>query len=173
MKFKTILSGFLVASVCLFSACTKEPEPRSPNTLSTDKPVKKPESVDSTDSTTSEPKYITVQHCLIGFQGSVPDKPIKRSKSEAKKLAEELFEKAKGGEDFAEIIKQYTDDSPPGIYKMANFGAPVPSTDIYQREGMVGAFGDVGFPLKVGEFGLAPHDPIKSPYGWHIIKRVE
>jgi parvulin-like peptidyl-prolyl isomerase len=38
---------------------------------------------------------------------------------------------------------------------------------------MVPAFGDVGFTLRVGEIGLAPHDPTTSPFGWHVIKRIE
>jgi parvulin-like peptidyl-prolyl isomerase len=38
---------------------------------------------------------------------------------------------------------------------------------------MVPAFGDAGFPLKVGEIGMADFDPQKSPYGWHIVKRLE
>lgn len=38
---------------------------------------------------------------------------------------------------------------------------------------MVGAFGNVGFPLKVGEVGLAEYDPTESKYGWHIIKRLK
>lgn len=126
-----------------------------------------------------EPAYITVQHCLIGFEGSVPGKPIVRSQSEAEKLAEELFAKALAGDDFSEIVATHTDDSPPGIYKMANEGFPgdmtssVPSNHIYARSGMVPAFGNTGFPLKVGEVGLAVYDPEVSPYGWHIIKRIK
>jgi parvulin-like peptidyl-prolyl isomerase len=38
---------------------------------------------------------------------------------------------------------------------------------------MVQAFGDVGFPLELGGIGMAAFDPVKSKYGWHIIKRVE
>ena len=38
---------------------------------------------------------------------------------------------------------------------------------------MVAAFGDVGFKLDVGEVGMAPYDPAKSKYGWHIIKRLK
>ena len=41
------------------------------------------------------------------------------------------------------------------------------------RDQMVPAFGNVGFKLKVGEIGMAPFDRRDSPYGWHIIKRVE
>ena len=119
-----------------------------------------------------EPDVITVQHCLIGFQGSVPGKPITRTKEEAKELAERLFKLLKDGDKFEEIINQFTDDSPPGIYKMTNNGVrQVPGA--YARAGMVPAFGDTGFPLQVGEYGLAEHDSMKSPYGWHIVKRIE
>jgi parvulin-like peptidyl-prolyl isomerase len=38
---------------------------------------------------------------------------------------------------------------------------------------MVPAFGEVGFALAPGEIGMAPYDARKSPYGWHIIKRLE
>ncbi len=41
------------------------------------------------------------------------------------------------------------------------------------RTGLVPAFGDVGFTLKVGEVGLATFDAEKSPFGFHIIKRLE
>lgn len=121
-----------------------------------------------------EPDYVTVQHILIGFSGSVPGKAITRTMDEARALAEELFERAKAGEDFDALVRQYTDDSYPGKYKMANFGIPVdPSGEVFARDRMVAAFGDVGFPLKVGEIGLASYDPQKSKYGWHLIKRVE
>ena len=55
---------------------------------------------------------------------------------------------------------------------MSNKGV-TPRPGEFPRERMVAAFGDVGFPLKVGEIGIADHDPKKSKYGWHIIKRVE
>jgi hypothetical protein len=33
--------------------------------------------------------------------------------------------------------------------------------------------GFTGWGLKVGEIGLAEYHPAGSPYGWHIIKRLE
>ncbi|MEM7305955.1 MAG: peptidylprolyl isomerase [Planctomycetota bacterium] len=41
------------------------------------------------------------------------------------------------------------------------------------RDGMAPAFGDVGFALEVGEVGMTTFDPQKSPFGWHVIKRLE
>jgi len=121
-----------------------------------------------------EPSNITVQHCLIGFKGSVPGKPISRTKEEAKELATQLLKELKAGADFDAIIRKNTDDSPPGIYKMANFGvSPNAREQVFARGEMVPAFGNTGFPLQVGEYGLAEFDTKKSPYGWHIVKRVE
>lgn len=43
----------------------------------------------------------------------------------------------------------------------------------YARTGLVPAFGDVGFTLEVGGVGLAPFEAKSSPFGWHIIKRLQ
>jgi parvulin-like peptidyl-prolyl isomerase len=120
-----------------------------------------------------EPDHIRVQHLLIAFKGTLPKAGLTRTREEAKTLAYELYEKVRKGEDFGPLIKQYTDDSYPGIYAMANFGKPLKGTDEFARNRMVAAFGDTGFPLKVGEYGIADFDPKKSPFGWHIVKRIE
>ncbi|HMA35653.1 MAG TPA: peptidylprolyl isomerase [Chloroflexia bacterium] len=119
-----------------------------------------------------EPEHIQVQHILIGYQDSVPGKRITRSREEARTLAYDLLKQAQGGSDFDALVRQHTDDSPPGIYGMANHGAS-PIGGEYQRGGMVGAFGNVGFRLQPGEIGIADYDPSSSPYGWHIIKRLK
>ena len=124
----------------------------------------------------AEPEFITVQHILIGFQGSVPGKNITRTKAEAATLAQSIFEQAKSGaKAFDELVREHTDDAFPGVYSMANARVD-PATlppGTYHRGGMVAAFGDVGFPLQVGDVGLASFDSSKSPFGWHIIKRIK
>ena len=121
-----------------------------------------------------EPEHVTVQHILISFKGSIPKPSVTRTRAQAEALALELFERAKKGEDFDELVKGYTDDQHPGIYKMANIGvAPDQIQQEYSRNNMVKAFGDVSFSLPVGGIGLAEFDPEASKYGWHIIKRLE
>ena len=121
-----------------------------------------------------EPDRVTVQHILIAFEGSIPDAKVTRSQDEAKKLAKEIFQRAKKGEDFDALVKEYTDDQHPGIYKMSNIGiSPDVSKQEFSRSRMVRGFGDVSFKLKVNEIGLAEYDPEASKYGWHIIKRIE
>jgi len=119
-----------------------------------------------------EPDVVVVQHILIGFKKSVPGRTIERTKKEAKELAEELLQRAKDGEDFDAMVKEYTNDSYPGIYKMSNHKAPL-LPDARQRKGMVSAFGDVAFSLEIDELGLAKYNSMTCPNGWHIIKRLE
>jgi len=117
------------------------------------------------------PAHVEVQHILIGFAGSVPGKGITRTKEEAKKLAYEILDKARKGADFGALVAQYTDDSPPGIYKMAASGVSVQLGE-YNRDQMVPAFGNVGFAISPGNIDIADYDPKASPFGWHIIKRL-
>jgi parvulin-like peptidyl-prolyl cis-trans isomerase-like protein len=121
-----------------------------------------------------EPDHIRVQHILIGFTGSVRGKNITRTPEEARTLAYSLLDSAKAGTSFDDLVVRHTDDSPPGIYGMSNLGvvSAGPPKE-YPREGMVPAFGNVGFKLAVGEIGIADYDPKTSPFGYHVIKRVE
>lgn len=121
-----------------------------------------------------QPDRVLVQHILIAFKGAIPDENVTRTQDEAQKLALELFERAKSGEDFDALVREYTDDRHPGIYAMVNFEIePDPSVEEYSRSRMVKSFGDVSFGLPVGGIGMAVHDPEWSKYGWHIIKRLE
>lgn len=157
----------VVTSFCLFCGCTTQN-------------FKAPELVRNAYITESgEPSHITVQHILIGFQGSLRGKTIQRSPEEAEKLAGEILKKAQSSKDFEKLVIEYTDDAVPGIYHMANHGEPSdasnkdPDAMVMPRSGMVSAFGDVGFPLEVGQVGIANYHPRTSPFGWHIIKRLK
>jgi hypothetical protein len=119
-----------------------------------------------------EPARVVVQHLLIGFKKSVPGKDVQRSRKEAEVLAGELLERARGGEDFEALVREHTDDSFPGIYVLVNAGSPRTSGS-FRRADMAARFGDVAFGLAVGEVGLAAHHAALSPYGWHVIKRLE
>jgi hypothetical protein len=122
--------------------------------------------------------HIQVQHILIGFKdavgfgGSAPAGAAARTQDQARTLAYDLYNQAKGGADFDQLVAANTDDSAPGIYGMSNTGID-PAEGEYSRDGMVAAFGNVGFTLEVGEIGVADYDPATSPYGYHIIKRIK
>lgn len=113
---------------------------------------------------------VEVQHILISFDGAPRVKPTGRTKEQAEKLAQDVLERAKKGEDFLKLVEKYTSDSAPGIYRMCEQTPPSP--DFVLRSNMVKGFGDVSFALKPGEIGMASYDQQASPYGWHIIKRL-
>ncbi len=110
---------------------------------------------------------IEVQHQLVAFAGT--GTKATRSRDEAEQLAAELWARIGAGEGFDQLVTDFTDDSPPGIYSMT-MGAPQPG--VLPRKQMAAAFGDVGWRLDVGEFGVAEYAPGVSPFGWHIIKRT-
>ena len=118
-----------------------------------------------------EPEHVLVAHVLVAFDGAARSKAT-RSKEAAEKLAYEMLARARKGEDFNKLIKDFSDDSGPGVYGMANHRIS-PFGDEYERRKMAAAFGDVGFKLEVGSIGMSVYDPQKSPFGWHIIKRLK
>jgi hypothetical protein len=121
-----------------------------------------------------EPDKVEVQHILISFQGAISNENVTRTQDEAEALAREILERAQAGEDFDALVKQYTDDRYPGIYRMVNHGNEADeAASEFPRGRLVKAFGDISFSLEVGEIGTTVYDPETSKYGWHIIKRLK
>ena len=156
----SLLIPFLILSVC-------KKEEEAIEKSADDKPTKSTAIAD-------ESERVEVQHILISFQGAIPDEKVTRTEAEARTLAKELLARAKSGEDFDALVKEYTDDQHPGIYRMSNFGIlPDAASQEFPRERMVKAFGDVSFSMNANEIGMATYDLAASKYGWHIIKRLK
>lgn len=120
-----------------------------------------------------EPDRVRVLHVLISFRGAgLPEGEATRSQDAAEVLAKEVLARAQRGEDFKKLIKAHTNDHGDGDYRVVNHGV-IPRSGESRRGGLVSAFGDVAFGLKVGEIGLASYDRTRSPYGYHVIKRTE
>ena len=117
-----------------------------------------------------EPQHILVAHVLVAFAGT--GTKATRNKEAADKLAYQVLARARKGEDFNKLIKEFSDDEGEGVYGMANHKVS-PVGEEYERRKMVPAFGDVGFKLDVGSVGMSVYDAQKSPFGWHIIKRLK
>jgi parvulin-like peptidyl-prolyl isomerase len=82
----------------------------------------------------------------------------------------EILVRIEAGVDFVLMVKLHTDDSDPVSYSLAVSGRQ--SAVLRGRAEMVPGFGDVAWRLAVGEVGVARHDPEKSPFGSHLIKRL-
>jgi len=77
-----------------------------------------------------------------------------------KKRAEDLAKRARSGEDFAELAKKYSEGP-----SRADGG----DVGFFKRGEMVAAFDRAVFALKDGEVS----DPVRTPFGWHVIKALE
>jgi parvulin-like peptidyl-prolyl isomerase len=104
----------------------------------------------------AEDKTVSVRHILLLTQGKTD-----REKAEARKKIEEILARAKAGEDFAALAKQYSEDPGSkdngGLYK--DFG----------RGAMVKPFEDAAFSVPVGEISGI----VETTYGYHILQIVD
>lgn len=114
----------------------------------------------ATAAPTKVPDTIAAQHVLVAYKGAKgAAKTITRSKADAKKRAEEVVSKAKGGTDFAALAAEYSDD-PGSKERMGSVGK-------FTREKMTKPFSDAAFALAVDQVSGV----VESEFGFHVIKR--
>jgi parvulin-like peptidyl-prolyl isomerase len=115
-----------------------------------------------TERIAKEPKEIGAKHILVMHSES-KSKPenVTRSREEARKRAQESLVKIRGGADFDEMVREYSDE--PGA------GERNGDLGVFDRSVMIKTFSDVAFALKVGEVS----EVVETPFGFHIIKRTE
>lgn len=99
---------------------------------------------------------IRARHILLSF----PDQADEEARAEVLAEAESLRERVVGGEDFAELAEEHSDD-PGSAAQGGDLG-------FFERGEMVGPFEDAAFDLQPGELS----DVVETPFGAHII-RVE
>lgn len=80
---------------------------------------------------------------------------------EGEEDAKKIHARVKGGEDFSKIAAEASKD--PGSGKEGG------DLGFFTKEQMVKEFADAAYALKVGEISV----PVKSQFGWHIIKLEE
>lgn len=98
------------------------------------------------------PGRIQVAHIMVKHDE-------KNSAEAGKKKVDELYAKVQAGEDFSELAKSYSDDK-----QTARDGGKLPW---FGTNKMVKEFEEAAFGIKEIDEVCAP---IKSSYGWHIIK---
>jgi len=98
----------------------------------------------------------SVQHILLMTQGK-PD----AEKEKIKLKMEDILAKARGGEDFGELAKQYSED--PGSKDKGGL------YENFERGTMVKPFEDAAFNLSIGSIS----DVVETQYGYHILKIID
>lgn len=101
---------------------------------------------------------VRARHILVMTRGDGNEALTDAQKEEKLKLAQSILERAKAGEDFAELAKEFSDD--PG--SAANGG----DLGFFGKGQMVPEFEAAAFALNVGEIS----NIIETDYGYHIIK---
>ena len=104
------------------------------------------------------PEQVKVRHILLKIDASKKDDAAKKDDAQVQAKAADLLKQLKGGADFAEMAKKYSED--PGSKEKGG------DVGFITRGQMVKPFEDAAFSLKTGEMsGL-----VKTSYGYHILK---
>lgn len=131
------------------------------------------ESVVREDPQAREPARVVVQHVLIAHEGAqLPG--VTRTIPEAERLAAEVLGRARNGDRFDDLVRLYSDDRHEGgVYRIANFNAPLEKQGEIERASLVKGFGDLAFRLEVGAVDVVAYDAKRSPYGFHVVQRLQ
>ncbi|MBC7977520.1 MAG: peptidylprolyl isomerase [Myxococcales bacterium] len=131
-------------------------------------PPPAPDPIESADilARPADPGTVHVLHILIGWKdspagraGRADPRAMARTKGEADKLAKEILEKVRAKDNMPNLMRVFSED--PGSKESGKTYEVGPATQ------MVEPFKNMALRLKLDEAGL-----VKSPYGWHVIKRV-
>jgi peptidyl-prolyl cis-trans isomerase D len=107
----------------------------------------------------SEQEQVCAQHILIKAKDATAKEG--RTDAEAKTAATAILAQLRGGADFATVAKKSSEDT----------GSAAKGGDLgcFPRHTMVDEFENVAFSAKPGELS----EPVKTQYGYHIIKVTE
>jgi peptidyl-prolyl cis-trans isomerase D len=99
------------------------------------------------------PKTVQARHILIKVDQNAKPEEVES----ARQRAEDILKLARQGQDFAALAKQYSEG--PTKTKGGDLGT-------FRREAMVKPFADKAFSMEAGDIS----DPVRTRFGWHIIK---
>jgi peptidyl-prolyl cis-trans isomerase C len=115
---------------------------------------------DDNPSDFEEPEKVRASHILLGTRDEKGTELSKEKKDAKRKLAEDLVKRARAGEDFAKMAKEYSDD-PGSKDKGGEYTFP--------RGQMVPEFEAAAFALKTNQVS----DVVTTQFGYHVIKLSE
>jgi parvulin-like peptidyl-prolyl isomerase len=114
-----------------------------------------------------EPELVRAAHILIATRDSISGKPLApESKLEKKRQAEQLATRAKAGEDFAKLAREFSQD-PGSKDRGGEYTFPRSKDD--PRRAMAPEFEAAAFSMKAGQVS----DLVETGFGFHVIKTIE
>ena len=155
-----LVAPALLAAVALFAGGCSDPDGDAPAAAGPSGPAP------MGTAPTAGPEKITVTHILIGFKNPNLAR-ITRSEAQALELAKSIMaDIASGRRKFEELALAFSDDR--GEDDKLHTNNEIPGSYTMGRKMMVKEFEDAAFSTPVGQ--LAP-EPVKTQYGFHIIRR--
>ncbi|MFH1994057.1 MAG: SurA N-terminal domain-containing protein [Pseudomonadota bacterium] len=100
-----------------------------------------------------KPKTVEARHILLKLDRDASPEAVEKEREKALKI----LKMAQDGKDFAELAKQYSEG--PSKDRGGYLGE-------FQKDDMVKPFADRAFAMNPGEVG----GPVRTQFGWHIIK---
>jgi peptidyl-prolyl cis-trans isomerase C len=107
-----------------------------------------------------QPEMVRVSHILISTRDASGQDLSDAEKKKKKDLAEKVLKRARGGEDFAKLVAEFSED-PGSKDKKGEYTFP--------RGRMVPEFEASAFALGINQIS----DLVTSKFGYHIIKKLE
>lgn len=114
-----------------------------------------------------EPEMVRAAHILIATRDTVTGKPLTpEAKLQKKRLAESLVTRARAGEDFAKLVREFSQDA---ASKDRGGEYTFPRSKDDPRRAMAPEFEAAAFSMKVNQVS----DLVETGFGYHIIKTLE
>ena len=160
MQPRAALLAFTIL-VNLSVGCNRAPDEPGARTATTSLPAP-PVAASPTPSPGAGPATIGASHVLVMHRGSERVPPtVTRTREEARTRVEEVLRRARTGQDFAALAREFSDE--PGAATSAG------SLGTFARGAMVPPFEQAAFALGVGQIS----DIVETPFGFHVIKRTQ
>ena len=161
MAFSTLASGCVVTTFEGPGDAPRVTAPPPPPTRKSSAKALSPGETFAEAPAQAEDK-IGARHILVQHAGSKRAGPgIQRTREEARRRAEEVLTRALAGEDFAALVREYSDE-PGAAERGGDLGH-------FERRRMVKSFADAAFALEIGSFSKV----VETEFGFHVIQRTE
>ena len=156
MQFRAALLAFTILAGC--NRAPDEPGARAATTALPSPPA----APSAAPLAPAGPATIVASHVLVMHRRSERVPPnVTRTPEEARARAAEVLRRARTGQDFAALAREFSDE--PGA---ASSGG---SLGTFGHGSMVPPFERAAFALAVGQIS----DVVETPFGFHVIKRTQ
>lgn len=121
---------------------------------------------------------VRVQHILVGRYGTAGGRLPYLKPADAEAMAAEVLAQARASNDFGKVVAERSYDfhettGEPGLYRLHREPGPNMPRDEFRRDDMVEHFWKAAWRLQPGEIGIVLYNRAHSPFGYHIIKRID